>query len=223
MLRNVGALLTDARWTGISGIATLLSLVVAVVALAVTVVPAPSLFGQRPRMAIAPVAGAGEPAVHLSDLRSRATWTSGAGAIPFADNQERGILSHECEKLEDGGRHCGFLTHPSYVDGAPRFIRGCFDLPRPIAAADRFRTTIGFPHWVRAGAGTFRVDVQARRGTTTTTTTVAEKPDARTDGKLHQIDAPLAAHAGSQVVCLQVDAAGADDAAFWVDPRVERP
>ncbi|GAA1008022.1 hypothetical protein Aple_044740 [Acrocarpospora pleiomorpha] len=123
------------------------------------------------------------------------------------------------ETLEDGSKAGGLLTHPNWDDDG--YLRGCFKLPRQLREDDWFFATGGFQDkYAVAGNVRFQVLVRDQQGNQKK---IVDKLDDRANGRLISLDVPLASYAGSKTICLQVTANGdpAQDAAFWVKPRIE--
>ncbi|RSM47408.1 PASTA domain-containing protein [Amycolatopsis balhimycina DSM 5908] len=222
---------------GARGALTAANLVPVVTRSASNTVPAGVVLAQTPkggtsaapRTQVTITVSSGKPApVDLMARAAGASWTTGAGTLPFNGNDgdargfaltRHGRTEGGCA-LEDGTAPDPYLeTHPQWVDNG--FINGVYTLPRPIAAGDHFRSKIGFV-WCNpneAGDATFVVSVIGPGGAATD---VARVRDTSADRVMRQIDADLSAHAGATQIRLRIEAGASagQDWASWIGPRI---
>jgi hypothetical protein len=122
--------------------------------------------------------------------------------------------------LEDGSQPPRvLLTIPNWSAGGETL--GDFQLPQPIQAGDHLRSRVGFLQGYAAGQVEFKVMVHG----VGVHQTVADLTDSASNGVLLAIDVDLTPYAGLQEITLAVRAGAAvdQDAAVWVDTRIERP
>jgi hypothetical protein len=154
-----------------------------------------------------------------------ATWTNSSGATILrwggSDADPQGFaLWRENAFLEDGSQVRRVLeTHPQWIQNGR--IWGDYQLPRPIRAGDRFKTTVGF---LQGSAGEVQFVVEALGGALPTSE-VARVPDKGYDRELRSIDADLGRAAGATIIRLIVEADPnfGQDWAVWINPRIEHP
>jgi uncharacterized repeat protein (TIGR01451 family) len=152
-----------------------------------------------------------------------ATWTSGAGALPFpgTDGDARGfVLPLGSHVMEDGtGASEGLLTFPQYVtDG---YIQGIYPA-FTVQNGDHFQSNVGCQYGGPSNCYViFRLAYQIGGGPVTTLKTAAE----RFDGLVYRMDVDLSSLAGQNVnFILRVEAFGSasGDRAVWSSPRIDR-
>jgi hypothetical protein len=122
--------------------------------------------------------------------------------------------------LEDGSTPARvLLTVPNRSPGGETL--GDFKLPEPIQAGDHLRARIGFLKGYPAGRVEFRLMVHGVGVHQTLTDSV----ENGADGLLSAIDADLTPYAGLQEITLAVRAGASpdQDAAVWIEARIERP
>jgi len=157
---------------------------------------------------------------------SSASWSSGAGALPFpgTDGDARGfVLPLGSHQMEDGIFSSeGLLTFPQYVtDG---YIQGKYP-GFTVQSGDHFQSYVGCQF---AGPTNcyviFRLAYQIGAGPVTTLRTAAERLDSPS-GLVYRMDVDLTSLAGSNVnFILRVEAFGSPsgDRAVWSAPRIVR-
>jgi len=122
--------------------------------------------------------------------------------------------------LEDGSMPARvLLTIPDWSAGGETL--GDYKLPEPIQAGDHLRSRVGFLQGYAAGQVEFKLMVHGIG----VHQTVADLTDSAADGVLPAIDVDLTPYAGLQEITLAVRAGASpdQDAAVWVDTRIERP
>ncbi|MEV4312496.1 PASTA domain-containing protein [Actinocrispum sp. NPDC049592] len=179
-----------------------------------------------PQTQVALQVSSGPPApVDLLAKASGALWRNGGGVtLPFggSDVDERGfVLIRDNYPMEDGSNRTILETHPQWIaNGA---ISGLYTLPRPIAAGDHFKATVGFiPPCCAPSAGdvTFLFYVVKPNGQSVLVQSIH---DTGADGVLRTFNADLSPYAGSTKIQLMVQAgaSAAQDWASWIQPRIE--
>ncbi len=158
-------------------------------------------------------------AIVLSEYAENAEWRSGSGKVTFGNIRDPigEVSKRPRDPLETLKCYSVLLTHPNWSNNG--FIRGCFNLPRPIRVDDRFRTEVGFSGGATRGDARFQVYVRDGQGKETRIVDLVDQYD----GTLRPIDEPLTGFAAAKVICILVNAHGSsgDDWAIWVEPRIE--
>jgi hypothetical protein len=161
------------------------------------------------------------PLNDLLNSASSATWSSGAGPLPFngSEGDDRGfVIMRQLKPLEDGSVEARVLeTHPQWVPSG--FIEGDFKLPAPIIAGDRFASDVGFLAGDIVGEVDFVVLVVDGNGTPRPAGSVH---DSARDKQRQRLDIDLSPFAGARTLRLRVDAGPSSDQdwAVWIGPQV---
>lgn len=152
-----------------------------------------------------------------------ATWTSGAGTLPFPGTEAdaKGFVRKlDAPRLENGveDSQAGLLTVPQNVQNG--YIQGVFP-PFTVQAGDRFQSIVNCEYGATGCYVTFRLDYQIGSNPVRTFWTFDEKYE----GKYYRVDKDLSSLAGYNVkFILTVLAAGSPsgDRAVWGAPRIVR-
>lgn len=152
-----------------------------------------------------------------------ATWTSGAGALPFpgTDGSANGfVLKKDNPKFESGvtSAQVGLLFGPNNVTNG--FVQGIYPAFR-VQSGDRFQATIGCEHGATTCYVEYRLLYQIGSGAVTTYWTFREKYE----GQTYNVNLDLSKLAGQDVkFILYTNAYGspAGDRALWGNPVIAR-
>jgi hypothetical protein len=152
-----------------------------------------------------------------------ATWTSGAGVLPFSgtEGDSKGFVRKlDAPKLENGvvDNQPGLLTVPQSIQNG--YIQGVFPA-FTVQAGDRFQSIVNCEYGATGCYVTFRLDYQIGSNPVRTFWTFDEKYE----GKYYRVDKDLSPLAGYNVkFILTVLAAGSPtgDRAVWGAPRILR-
>jgi Ig-like domain from next to BRCA1 gene len=152
-----------------------------------------------------------------------AQWSSGAGVLPCpgtSSDVNGYVLKQDTPQLETGGaeNESAIITQPQMVDNG--YIAGRYPTFN-VNAGDRFRGVLGCLYGASACNVQFLLNYVANGGAEQTFASWNQAYD----GNIEKIDLDLSSLAGKSVIfILRVNAKGsaAQDAAFWLQPRIVR-
>jgi hypothetical protein len=155
---------------------------------------------------------------------ANATWTSGAGTLPFpgGDGDIKGFaINLSSVKMETGATYTNpsLLTAPQNVTNG--FIQGIFPA-FTVQSGDHFQATIGCQDAATSCYVTYRLDYQIGSGAVSTFWAFRERYDSLTK----DVNLDLSSLAGQNVkFILTILSSGpaAGDRAIWIAPRITRP